>query len=65
MYPIGNVSDGHLTFRPVWKQWLKDASAHLAVQPADPVDLPASPQGEIGHIETFAGIIRVMTAKGK
>src|SRR5208283_5226604 len=65
MYPIGNVSYRHFALRPVWEKGLKDAPAHLAVQTADPVDRPASPQGEVGHIEVFSCVIWVTAAQGQ
>src|SRR5208283_187848 len=65
VYAVGDISDWNVDLWPTRKERLKDAPAHLAVQPAHSVDDAATPHGEIGHIEIFRVIIRVCAAESE
>ena len=54
--PIGHVTDRNFLFRPAGEERGEDVSAHLAMQPADAVDRPASAHRQVGHVE---GLFRV------
>ena len=42
----------------------KNVPAHLPVQPAHPVDCPASSYSQVCHIKRFRRVIRVSASKG-
>ena len=62
---VGHVSDGHFVLRPVRKERLKDLPADLPVQAAHAIDRPAPPDCQIGHVEAFRRVVRVLAAQGQ
>src|SRR5208337_1410324 len=54
---VGHMADGHLVLRPVWKKRLKEMPADLPMQATHPIDGPAPPDCQIGHVETLRRVI--------
>ena len=65
MDSVCNVSDRHFVLRPARKERRKDAPAHLPVQAAHPIDRSAPSYSQVGHIEGFRRVVRVLAAKGQ
>ena len=65
MNSIGNMSHRHFVFRPPREEWPKDAPAHLPVQSAHAVDRAAPSYSQVGHIEGFRRVMRVLAAKAQ
>ena len=62
---VGDVSDRDLVLGPVRKERLEDVPAHLPVQAAHAIDRPAPAKGQIGHVEAFGRVVRVLAAEGQ
>ena len=57
-YPIGTWRSGHP------EKWMKDAPAHLSMQPTHAVNGQAALKGQISHIKVLYGVFPVQAAKG-
>ncbi len=51
MDAVGDVSHRDLAVRPAGEETLEQPAAHLAMEPADPVDGAAAVDGQVGHVE--------------
>ena len=65
MNAVGHVSDRHFVLRPVRKEGLKEVPAHLPMQATHAIDRPAAADRQIGHVETFRRVVRVLPAQGQ
>ena len=62
MDAVGNVANGHLVLGPAGEQGLEDTPADFPVQLAHAVDRATAAQGEIGHVEWFPVVGRILSA---
>ena len=65
MNAVGYGTDWHLSLRPSREEWLEDMPAHLPVELAYAVDLDATADRKIGHIEGFRSISGFCLPKAK
>ena len=65
MDAVCDMSDRHLNFRPVRKEWLKEAAAHLTVESTHPIDSPAPPDSQVRHVEWFCLVLRMQSPQGQ
>ena len=47
------------------KERLKEMPAHFSMQATHAIDRPAAPDSQIGHVETFRRVVRVLAAQGQ
>ena len=62
---VGHMSDRDFVLRPVRKERQKDVPAHLPVQATHAIDRPAPANRQIGHVERFRRVVRVLAAQGQ
>src|SRR5690242_2487203 len=62
---IGDVTNGHFSFRKSREQRLKQTAANVSMQAAHGVCRPATPNREVGHIEWLRIISPVHAAECK
>src|SRR5450631_3201098 len=65
MHTVSHVPDGHLMGWPAREKWLEKMSAHIPMQPTDAVDCRATADCEIGHVEAFRSVLRVLAPQGE
>ena len=65
MDSVGHVSDRNFILRPVREERRKEMSADFSMQATHAIHCPAPAYGEIRHVETLQGVIRVLAAQGK
>ena len=65
MDSVGHVSDRDFVLRPVREERQKDVPAHLAMQAAHAIDLPAPANCQIRHVERLRRVVRVLAAKSQ
>src|SRR5208282_4976103 len=65
MDSVSYMSDRDFVLRPVRKERQKDVPAHLPVQPTHAIDRPAPANRQIGHVERFRRVVRVLAAQGQ
>ncbi len=63
MNPVSHVRDRNLGERPAAEERRENAPADLAMQRAHRVDRAAAAKSEIGHVEGFAVIARILPAQ--
>jgi len=59
---VGHISNGYFIDRPAWEERLEKMSADFPMQTAHAIHRAASPNGQIGHVETLRGIVRIQPA---
>src|ERR1017187_10463582 len=65
MDSVGHVSDRNFVLRPVREERRKEMAADFLMQATDAIHCPAPAYGEICHVETLQGVIRVLAAQGQ
>ena len=65
MDSVGHVADGDFVLRPARKQGPKEMTADLPVQAAYPIDRPAAPDCQVGHVEGLRRVVRVLPAESQ
>ena len=62
---VGHMADGHFVLRPVRKKRLKEMPADFPMQAAHAIHRPAAADRQIGHVETFGRVVRILAAQGQ
>ena len=65
MDSVGHGPYRDLFPRPVRKQGLENLSAHFPMELAHSIDLPASTDREISHVEGFGTVFRILPSHGE
>ena len=65
MNSVGDVSDGHFVRRPLWEEGFKEMPADFPMQATHAIHGPASPDREIGHVETLRQVVWILAAQGQ
>ena len=63
MDPVRHVAHRNLALRPAREEVPEELAAHCAVEAAHPVERAAATDGEVGHVEGFGRIIRVLPSE--
>jgi len=61
--PVRHVAHRNLALRPAREEVPEELAAHCAVEAAHPVERAAATDGEVGHVEGFGRIIRVLPSE--
>ena len=63
--PLVTCPTGTSSCRPARKERLKEMPAHLPMQAAHAIDRSAPADRQVGHVESFGGVVRVLPAQGQ
>ena len=62
---VGHVSDGHFVRWPVGKKRFKELPADFSMQAANAIHRSAPADRQIGHVETFGRVVRILAAQSQ
>ena len=65
MDAVGHVPDRHFVLWPVRKERLKEMPADFPMQAAYAIHRAAAANRQIGHVERFRRVVRVLAAQGQ
>lgn len=65
MDAVGHMTDWNFLRRPEWEKRFEQMSAYPAMQTAHAIDRAAAANRQMGHVERFRRVVRVLAAQGQ